>query len=128
MNSIMLDEFCNILKAGRTPPERLMPGEVARRFVGHFGFSPFPRMGEMVRVLVSAGIETVPDAKLDKGLRGMHLGTSDGTYVIRYGRLRDGRNPGAHGVPRDLRDHPGAAHRPPSRSSSSSGSASVSPG
>ena len=40
MNSIMLDDFCNILKAGRTPPERLPPGELARRFVGHFGFSP----------------------------------------------------------------------------------------
>ena len=84
MNSIMLDDFCNILKAGRTPLEKLLPGELARRFVGHFGVSPFPRMGEMVRVLKEAGIETVPDANLDKGLRGMHLGTSHGTYVIRY--------------------------------------------
>ncbi len=84
MNSIMLDDFCNTLKAGLTPPEKLLPGEVARRFVGHFGFSPFPRMGEMVRVLKEAGIETVPDADLEKGLRGMHLGTNNGTYVIRY--------------------------------------------
>ena len=84
MNSAILDEFCHSLKAGRTPPERLTPGEVARRFVGHFGFSPFPRMGEMVRLLRGAGIETVPDANLDRGLRGVHVGTNDGTYVIRY--------------------------------------------
>ena len=45
MNSIMLDDFCNTLKAGRTPPEKLLPGEVARRFVGHFGFSPFSPHG-----------------------------------------------------------------------------------
>ena len=45
---------------------------------------PFPRMGEMVRVLKGAGIETMPDANLEKGLRGMHVGTSNGTYVIRY--------------------------------------------
>ena len=50
----------------------------------HFGFSPFPRMGELVRVLRGAGIETVPDANLDKGLRGMHICTSHGTYIIRY--------------------------------------------
>lgn len=84
MNCIMLDDFCNNLMGGRTPPERLLPGEMARRFVGHFGFSPFPHMGEMVRVLGGAGIETVADANLEKGLRGMHIGTKDGTYVIRY--------------------------------------------
>ena len=65
MNSTILDDFCHSLRAGRTPLERLMPGEVARRFVGHFGFSPFPRMGEMARLLRGAGIETVPDANLE---------------------------------------------------------------
>ena len=84
MNSTMLDQFCHNLAGGRTRPEKLAPGELARRFVGHFGFSSFPRMGEMVRVLKSAGIETVADPKLDKGLRGMHVGSSNGTYVIRY--------------------------------------------
>ena len=84
MNSAMLDDFCHGLTGGWTPQDRLQPPEVARRFVGFFGFSPFPRMGEMVRVLETAGIETVADPNLEKGLRGMHLGTSHGTYIIRY--------------------------------------------
>ena len=84
MNCAMLDDFCLSLTRGRTPPNRLQPAEVARQFVGFFGLSSFPRMDEMVQVLRRAGIETVPDANLDKGLRGIHLGTSQGAYVIRY--------------------------------------------
>ena len=84
MSCTTLDDFCMSLTRGRTPPNRLQPAEVARRFVGFFGLSPFPRMEEMVRVLRKAGIETVADANLDRGLRGIHLGTSRGAYVIRY--------------------------------------------
>ena len=84
MNSAMLDDFCHNLAGSRTRPDKLAPGELARRFVGHFGLSSFPRMGEMVRVLRSAGIDTVADPDLDRGLRGMHMGSSNGTYIIRY--------------------------------------------
>ena len=84
MNCSMLDDFCMSLTRARIPPNRLQPAEVARRFVGFFGLSSFPRMDEMVQVLRRAGIETVADANLDKGLRGIHLGTSHGSYVIHY--------------------------------------------
>ncbi len=84
MNCAMLDDFCMSLTRTRIPPDRLQPAEVARRFVAFFGLSPFPRMDEMVQVLRRAGIETVADANLDKGLRGIHLGTSHGSYVIHY--------------------------------------------
>ena len=84
MNCSMLDDFCMSLTRSSIPPNRLQPAEVARRFVGFFGLSSFPRMDEMVQVLRRAGIETVANANLDKGLRGIHLGTSHGSYVIHY--------------------------------------------
>ena len=42
MNSAMLDDFCHGLTGGWTPQDRLQPPEVARKFVGFFGFSPSP--------------------------------------------------------------------------------------
>ena len=84
MNCAMLDDFCRSLKGGRIPADRLPPGQIARRFVGFFDFSAFPHMHEMARVLRRTGIETMADPNLHKGLRGIHTGSKNGAYVIRY--------------------------------------------
>ena len=79
-----IGEFCRRLVEGASSAGRLQPAEVAREFVGYFGLSTFPKMEEITALLRRSGIETAPCTNLPHGLRGVHVGTKNGPYLIEY--------------------------------------------
>ncbi len=84
MTGISLDGFCHHLMDEECTRGSLHPARVARAFVNYFGLSAFPNMEEIRTMLRRASIGTVVPARETGGLRGYHLGTRDGSYLIGY--------------------------------------------
>ena len=84
MNGVMLDEFCHGLMEDGAPRGKLLPADLAREFVDFFGVSAFPRLEEVVALLDRAGVGTAVGSHLPDGFRGIHTGTKNGRYLIKY--------------------------------------------
>ncbi len=77
-----LDGFCHRLAADRLLHRKLHPAAMAGEFVDYFDVPPFPRMKEITDLLDRAEIGRVILECEDGGLRGYHVGTRDGGYLI----------------------------------------------
>ena len=97
MSRGLLDGFCHGLVDGGAPRGRLHPADVAREFVDFFGLSAFPRMEEIAALLGRAGVGVAASPSLHDGLRGIHTGTRNGPYIIRYA-ASDGKGAQEHTV------------------------------
>lgn len=79
---LTLDGFCHRLAADRLRHRKLHPAAMAGEFVDYFGVPPFPRMEEITGLLDRSGIGKVVLSRETGGLRGYHVGTRDGGYLI----------------------------------------------
>lgn len=80
--TLTLDGFCHRLAADRLRYRKLHPVAMAGEFVDYFDVPPFPRMEEITGLLDRAEIGRVVLARETGGLRGYHVGTKDGGYLI----------------------------------------------
>ncbi|MDE2837220.1 MAG: hypothetical protein OXL97_06885 [Chloroflexota bacterium] len=80
--TLTLDGFCHRLAADPLRYRKLHPVALAGEFVDHFGVPPFPRMEGIAELLDRSGIGTVVLSHETGGLRGYHVGTRDGGYLI----------------------------------------------
>lgn len=79
---LTLDGFCHRLAADRLLHRKLHPAAMAGEFVDYFDVPPFPRMKEITGLLSDAEIGRVVLSSETGGLRGYHVGTRDGGYLI----------------------------------------------
>ena len=77
-----LDGFCHRLAADRLRHRKLHPVAMAGEFVDYFNVPPFPRMTDIAGLLDRAEIGRVVLSRETGGLRGYHVGTRDGGYLI----------------------------------------------
>lgn len=79
---LTLDGFCHRLAADRLLHRKLHPAAMAGEFVDYFEVPPFPHMNEITGLLDRAEIGRVVLSSETGGLRGYHVGTRDGGYLI----------------------------------------------
>ena len=78
------DDFCKGILNRPTWPGALAPAALAEEFVRHFGLGGFPRFQHLEKVLHGNGVGEIVAARLPDGLRGVHGGLRDGSYIINY--------------------------------------------
>ena len=84
MSRDQLTAFCHWYMDDAETAGTRSPTVLARAFVDFFGLSGFPRLATITALLQRAGVARAVSAHLPDSLRGLHVGTGNGGYLIQY--------------------------------------------
>ena len=84
MSRDQLTAFCHWFMDDANAAGTRSPSVLARAFVDFFGLAGFPRLATITELLRRTGVGRAVGAHLPDGLRGLHISTGSGEYLIQY--------------------------------------------